>query len=656
MQNLKIKYIRAKNFMCFDEIEIDFTQYGNIVVIKAINSDICEKTSSNGVGKSAIADIITYGFYGKVARPKKIKVGDVVNKKKGKNLEVEIRWDNYRILRKRSPDGLNIWQSSEGIWDEQTDISEAGHVQEQIESIIKLNYEAFVNIFIFADDNSSCFLEVDTEARREIVENLMALDVYRQYGERAKEQSKDIKTQLITLTKEYEFLAKDIESSKKYIIDIENQEKAWKIKRTKELENYKTLLASKTAELNKSDIGVLYNKYNEAQNTIKTHKSDLEALEAKEKNFSAILLDAFNKKEAVDKTYFKLESDLKSSKEKIGIYTKYLNDNKKIVDDILKKDNKDCPYCLSKIDISKFKSITDEANNKIVEYQSKLEAENTIYESIKANYDKEVDSKKTIDTAINGLNSNLSKIKSKITNIQIEISSLASIKEPDLDLHQTTLKAEIKSIEDQIALRNKDETSPYEVIKLKSNTELENKIKNKDIKKLEIAELEDTQLYYDFWIKAFGDKGIRKFVVDGIIDPLNEQIEYWLKVLVDGNLSIKFNSEFKAEIDRYPFLGKDYVYALLSGGQRRKSNLSIVNAFAYIRMLNYGVSTSAIFLDEVAINLDEHSLHGVYKMICELAKDKQVFVIDHNPLLLAMLQGCDTITLRMENGITKKIA
>ena len=64
---------------------------------------------------------------------------------------------------------------------------------------------------------------------------------------------------------------------------------------------------------------------------------------------------------------------------------------------------------------------------------------------------------------------------------------------------------------------------------------------------------------------------------------------------------------------------------------------------------------SVVFLDEVSTNIDEAGVEGIYRMICELAKDKQVFVIDHNQNLLSMLEGCDTINLEMKNEITKKI-
>lgn len=172
---------------------------------------------------------------------------------------------------------------------------------------------------------------------------------------------------------------------------------------------------------------------------------------------------------------------------------------------------------------------------------------------------------------------------------------------------------------------------------------------------MEIKSKDNEQPYYEFWVKAFGDSGIRKYIIDGIIPTLNSGIEYWLQFLIDNKIKLEFNSELEETIDRYPFNGRPYVYHVMSGGQRRRLNLAVSQAFAHIMMLNSGASPSLVFLDEVSINIDEAGVEGIYRMICELAKDKQVFVIDHNPNLLNMLSGCDLVYLEMQDEISKRV-
>ena len=97
MRNLKFKYARAENFLCFGEegIEINFESYGNIVVIKGRNLDVVDQDgekASNGSGKSSIPEIVVYALYGKtIKKPKKLTHLNLINNSAEKKLVVEFR-------------------------------------------------------------------------------------------------------------------------------------------------------------------------------------------------------------------------------------------------------------------------------------------------------------------------------------------------------------------------------------------------------------------------------------------------------------------------------------------------------------------------------------------------------------------------------------
>jgi len=76
-------------------------------------------------------------------------------------------------------------------------------------------------------------------------------------------------------------------------------------------------------------------------------------------------------------------------------------------------------------------------------------------------------------------------------------------------------------------------------------------------------------------------------------------------------------------------------------------------AFAHVMSLNSGKTPNIVFLDEVSSNVDPQGVIGIYNMICEIAKDKQVFVTTHDHDLIDFLNGCDSLDLVMKNGITK---
>ncbi len=189
MKNLDIKYLFAKNFLCFgkDPFIIDLKKFGNIVLIKGKNLDVSESdsSSSNGAGKSSIPEILVYTLFGKtIKQPKKITHKDVINNQIGKGLVTEVRWDKYRVIRTRKPDSLRIWESESEVWDENTEITLGGQpaTQKLIEEKLGLNYETFVNVVVFTDNNAGSFLECDPSSKRDIVENLLSLEKYKNFS------------------------------------------------------------------------------------------------------------------------------------------------------------------------------------------------------------------------------------------------------------------------------------------------------------------------------------------------------------------------------------------------------------------------------------------------------------------------------------------
>jgi DNA repair exonuclease SbcCD ATPase subunit len=321
-----------------------------------------------------------------------------------------------------------------------------------------------------------------------------------------------------------------------------------------------------------------------------------------------------------------------------------------------KVNNKECPYCFAEISESNFKNIIDKANDVI-------ELKKVELEELKIPWNKIAQESKELEAQVDKVQKGLTNTRKQLdladrelTGIYAKIAELSKIKEPQADVDERLMQEQIEELKKQLVAKKAEVagTSPFVKIYEEATAELATKTKEVNDKEGEVKQAEGELPYYDFWVKAFGDNGIRKYVIDGIVPTLNNRIAYWLQFLIDNKIKLSFDNQLQETIDRYPFLGRPYVYHGCSGGQRRRLNLAVAASFAYIQLLRTGCYPSAMFVDEPSMNIDEIGVLGIYRMICELAKERQVFVIDHNQALLQMLDGCNKIHLVMENEVTTK--
>lgn len=662
MQNLDFNYIAAKNFLCFgpDGIELNLNKCSDIVLIKGSNLDVKniddDRTSSNGVGKSSIPEIIVYGLYGKtIKNHKKITHKNVINNKTGKNLEIEIRWGNFKLVRKRKPDSLRIWEDKKHKWGDETEITLGGMpaTQKLIEEKIGLNYETFVNVLVFTDNNAGSFLECDAASKRQIIENLLSLDKYRDFADKAKELRKKKKDQIKKYCYEVENLEDQESQIAKRITIAQDQEDQWKENKKTEIQELEKKLSElKKTEIESSDQDMKL--YLESQKTIEDLKAEVENHASNLSKIYEIIDSAKNKvnehkvsQNSVQIEINNLENEIDNSKKSIEECTKEIekfNSNK----------GKTCQFCFGEIQEKNYKKYLSKVKSKIKELEKlsseKEDEKSGLFVKIEANIKVIKKFEKVIESAQDKQREN----KEKTASANSRIKELERISKPEnSDVNQKILEEKILHTEEQISDKKKEsEKSPFIEIKSSLSTDLENKASSLKNKKEELSKAEKELPYYEFWVTAFGDSGIRKFIIDGIIPALNSKVAYWLQFLIDNKISLEFNNELDEKIERSPSDGDPFVYHAMSGGERRRLNLAVSQAFAHIMTLSSGVCPSLVFLDEVTTNIDPIGVVGVYSMISELAKDRKIFITTHDQNLLDLLQGCDLINLEKNEGFT----
>ena len=677
MRNLKIKYAAAYNFLPFgpEGIQLTFDNYKNVVLVRGENRDARQvdpslptdelRVSSNGTGKSSIQEIVVYALFGKtVKRPEKLGANDVVHNKVGKDARVEIVFDEYRALRTRKDGGsdkknsLRLWHSPDGRWEKDTEITQGtmALTQKKIEEIIGLSYDAFVNICIFTDDQRACFLECENKQKKEIVENMLSLGMYREWHDNARAMRKDLKSKIDIKTREFEILKGNEDDAVRRLALTKEKEVKWRSDKKTEIEQINLKIDQLVNLLETTDSGQEIIAYDKAQQTIREINEKLPELEKLKSGFEQKLQAAKEKESQIKDEASKIQD---SYREISGIINDLVS-RRKSKDSELQKLNANvpgatCDKCMGEVQEENIKLYAGRIGSDIRLLNADIErfmAEGKrLGEQAKSLKEKQDKIKTIVDQKVTEIIS----VESDMRKLRDDLVKASQVREPKVDQQQSLIQQKIESFKQQASDKQAEllAKSPFADIIENDESELERCKSLASDKDIEVKGLESELPYFDYWITGFGDHGIRKWVVDGIIPELNNRINYWLQFLIDNRITLRFDNELNETIERNPADGDPYIYHAMSTGQRRRLNLAVSQSFAHVMSMSSGSLPSIVFLDEVTTNVDPLGVQGIYNMIMELAEDKQVFVTTHDHDLIRMLDGCDNIHMVLENGFTR---
>lgn len=127
------------------------------------------------------------------------------------------------------------------------------------------------------------------------------------------------------------------------------------------------------------------------------------------------------------------------------------------------------------------------------------------------------------------------------------------------------------------------------------------------------------------------DGGIKTRIVNQYIPVINKLINKYLSefdLFVEFNLDEQFNEVIKS---RYR---DEFTYASFSEGEKQKISLAILFAWRAIAKMRNSLNTNLLILDEVFdSSLDGQSADDLLKILQNISKDSNVFVISHRDSL-----------------------
>jgi len=401
------------------------------------------------------------------------------------------------------------------------------------------------------------------------------------------------------------FISMSIDSFKNFI-SLSNDEKKILLDKLFNLEVI-NLLNGILKDLNKGNktrIASLDSEIKTLEDSIASIQKSIEKTVAKQKlNLQSEIDDLMSQMNDKKEDYKALKEKVDKIKEKEEILTKEIDNEKKqhiIVQNDIKNvqreidlyDSGKCPTCGTDFDSDHF----DALRASLVEKKEKFQEAKSLIEE------------------------NVTAIKERQKKLK-EIGESTTLAFNDMSYFLKNCKTQIEQLNRKKEQESGQESPNVEEFK-KSIEELEEKM---SMGKDNIAVSKDKELYYKELNRIFGEDGVKKSIIAGIIKPINHFISENMKKM-GIPFEVKLDETFTAEIRQF---GSAIESDSLSTGENKRVNIAIL--IAYLKLIRTKRHINILFLDEVFSSIDIEGIDSILTLLKSFANEYNIniFVVHH---------------------------
>jgi len=231
-----------------------------------------------------------------------------------------------------------------------------------------------------------------------------------------------------------------------------------------------------------------------------------------------------------------------------------------------------------------------------------------------------VDKKSGLESLKGELETNIKNIKEKQTKLS-DISDKVNKAFNDITYFLKNCKAQIDKLE---LKKTKEDGKASENINefYKTIEGLEDK---KVLSSENMSVSKEKELYYKELNKIFGEDGVKKSIIAGIIKPINHFISENVKKM-GLKFEVQLDETFTAQVKH---LGSVIDADTLSLGETKKINIAIL--VSYLKLIRTKKFINILFLDEVFSSIDLEGIESILILLKSFANDYNVniFVVHH---------------------------
>jgi DNA repair exonuclease SbcCD ATPase subunit len=414
---IRFKRISFKNVLSYGNKETSFQFKNGIDLV----------LGTNGKGKSTLVDALNYVLFGKPFR--KIKIGELINNKNGKNLYVELEFSvndkNFKIQRGMKPEVFNIFRDNEGEWKMVEKHSTNRDYQRMLEEeILMFGENVFRQLIALGANLSSSknFMELSKSEKEEVLQVITDTAIFNDIKNAAREKKLIKKTAETDLNYKATILNSNIESSRVQFSIMEEQNRNFlqnKERIIEQKENEKRDLEEKLHKLKEALEKITETQLYDYQKKRKIVANKLEAAKENERSWlfkERKIQEAEKSKIVCPKCSHEIKTELPFSKEEVLTELKTVKETISKLEAALDK----LDQAISKLEAKEKKR--SEIINAIAHIENKLESlqreiqETSEWKVVEIDY-----------SELRKMEQEFEKVKNDLISVRKEIKSLEAI-------------------------------------------------------------------------------------------------------------------------------------------------------------------------------------------------------------------------------------
>lgn len=615
----RIGKVTMRNFGPFTEAEFDFDQPGLTVIEgEMIGVPGC---SSNGSGKSFILEAPVWALTGRMIRPK-VPVDDVVHGYgEGCEVSVEIVGGDRQIrvtrYRNHVDYNSNVYLEVDG-----EDVTRGTNpmTDRAIEDEIGLDFTTLMNTIAFGarGDARSFFAAPDSE-RKSIMQRLLGLEVYAHAQKLAKAKAREISNEVDDLMTAEVDLATRLMEQDAFMSRIEATEG----------DGDPELDALEASAL----VRVLRGAHHRQDLRAKQAAADRDAEQERHKERQAEYRRVIDN---IDRARSRIEQAQRAASRDAGATDSEVGRIERTIESIRELVGGKCPTCHQEL-------TTAGADSAIEELEGAAE---------------------TAAEAANEVTTRLEQLKAELDQIA-EVPEEPSRWAVETVDEEYALERERRSeLERRLDVAIERAESLARALSKQTATagDIRAKIEELRTEQDELVEkrtgLQERAARLDFWVTGFGNSGLQSYLIEAELPEINKAATGFAARLLGAGAQVcllptkqlKSKKETREEMvveATIPNCARNYAGA--SKGQRHRLDLSLILALRDVVERRSMAAFDQLFCDELFDGVDDAGTDCVIEIIRELADERPVILVTHDPRLKSI--GDRTVTVRHENGV-----